>query len=41
VRGGSWLLDDRDIFRCAYRAYSTPANRGDLDGFRVARTLTT
>jgi len=41
LRGGSWLNDGPDLFRCAYRNLHVPENRYNfLYGFRVARTLT-
>lgn len=40
VRGGSWLLANHDIFRCAFRSSFTPDYRLLSFGFRVARTLT-
>jgi formylglycine-generating enzyme len=40
LRGGSWYDALLDIFRCAFRAFSTPDNRDGYNGFRVARTLT-
>lgn len=39
LRGGSLLLDDAGIFRCAYRDYVHPADRYDDRGFRCARTF--
>jgi formylglycine-generating enzyme required for sulfatase activity len=39
VRGGSWLHDSPDYFRCAYRYVNRPDYRNVLDGFRCARTL--
>ncbi|MBI4514227.1 MAG: formylglycine-generating enzyme family protein, partial [Deltaproteobacteria bacterium] len=42
VRGGSWGGVDPVLFRCAYRDLDRPDyRRGDLSGFRVARTLLT
>ena len=38
VRGGSWFSDPRDL-RSASRGWSTPGDRDDDAGFRVARTL--
>jgi len=38
LRGGSWLDDPRAL-RAANRARNGPANRYDIDGFRLARTL--
>jgi formylglycine-generating enzyme required for sulfatase activity len=40
LRGGSWVNDDPDDFRCACRLQSHPDFRyGDFFGFRVARTV--
>ena len=39
VRGGSWLNDDLDFFRCAYRGPLDPGRRNVNCGFRCARTL--
>ena len=39
LRGGSWFYDPR-VLRAAYRSWDATGNRGDLVGFRVARTLT-
>ena len=38
VRGGGWN-DQPARVRSAYRAWNTPANRGNLTGFRLARYL--
>lgn len=38
LRGGSWLLDDTDDFRCAFRYFRDPYGRDSLVGFRCART---
>jgi formylglycine-generating enzyme required for sulfatase activity len=39
VRGGAWLFDSSEFFRCAYRNnLYDPARRLDDFGFRVART---
>lgn len=41
LRGGSWLNNHPDYFRCAYRYLSSLPDYRNLDlGFRVARTLT-
>ncbi len=40
LRGGSWIDDYPDYFRCAYRHHDRPGNRFNDNGFRVARTLT-
>jgi len=37
-RGGSWLNDDDNSFRCASRSYDGPSNRFAGNGFRCART---
>jgi len=39
VRGGSWVGDDPDRFRCAFRGGGGPGGRGDGLGFRCASTL--
>ena len=39
LRGGSWLLNPRNL-RAAYRLRNTTGSRLNLNGFRVARTLT-
>jgi sulfatase modifying factor 1 len=38
VRGGSWVLDNQDYFRCAFRNHR-PDLRSMSFGFRAARTL--
>jgi len=38
LRGGSFDVDDPDLFRCAFRYSCHPDRRSD--GFRVSRTLT-
>lgn len=38
VRGGSWVLDNQDYFRCAFRN-RRPDLRSGSYGFRVAKTL--
>ncbi len=38
LRGGSWVNDYPDHFRCANRDYYNPADRNDYVGFRCART---
>jgi formylglycine-generating enzyme required for sulfatase activity len=40
LRGGSWEEDDPDAFRCACRNSRTADYRDDLNGFRLAMTLT-
>jgi len=39
IRGGSWLLTGPRSVRSAGRGGSTPGNRGDDTGFRLARTI--
>ena len=39
LRGGSWFNEPRNL-RSANRGWLTSADRGDLNGFRVARTIT-
>jgi len=39
LRGGSWLNDDADLFRCAFGLDRPPADRYHDRGFRVATTL--
>jgi formylglycine-generating enzyme len=39
VRGGSWSLDNTELFRCAHRYGYGPGYRHYISGFRVARTL--
>jgi formylglycine-generating enzyme required for sulfatase activity len=36
VRGGSWLDDDPDVFRCANRGWYYPDSRGYIIGFRLS-----
>ena len=36
LRGGSWLDDDTDFFRCDYRVRVGPHFGGDGGGFRLA-----
>ena len=38
VRGGSWVLENEDYFRCGFRSHR-PSLRSVSYGFRVARTL--
>ncbi len=38
VRGGSWVLERQDFFRCAFRSRRPDLRSGSF-GFRVARTL--
>ena len=38
IRGGSWIINSR-ICRTAYRHSSTPGNRNDNFGFRLARSF--
>jgi formylglycine-generating enzyme required for sulfatase activity len=38
LRGGSWVNSPRDL-RSAYRDWSTPGDRGNIAGFRIARTF--
>lgn len=40
LRGGSWISDRPDSFRCACRGINAPGVRDGLCGFRVSRTLT-
>ncbi len=39
IRGGSWVDDPRPL-RSAFRSRNGPSSRGDILGFRVARTIT-
>ena len=39
LRGGSWLNDCSDYFRCAYRYDRGPDDRFSFRGFRVSRTV--
>jgi len=39
LRGGSWLYDSADYFRCAFRNFGKPENRCNCNGFRCARTV--
>ena len=39
VRGGSWICDLTDYFRCAYPSYDEPDARSRGYGFRCARAL--
>jgi formylglycine-generating enzyme required for sulfatase activity len=38
LRGGSWIINNEEIFRCAYRYRYYPYIRNYLIGFRVARS---
>ena len=40
VRGGSWLNDDADLFRCDYGYVWLPRDGGDDDAFRLSLTYT-
>ncbi|MCX6365116.1 MAG: SUMF1/EgtB/PvdO family nonheme iron enzyme [Armatimonadetes bacterium] len=35
LKGGSWLDDDADRFRCAYRDYGNPSLASYIGGFRL------
>jgi len=37
LRGGSWYDYNADNFRCDYRNWSSPHDRGDFIGFRLSR----
>ncbi|MEZ5402104.1 MAG: NUDIX hydrolase YfcD [Bryobacteraceae bacterium] len=37
IRGGSWLNDERDYFRCIHRQPMTPLRHDEFLGFRCAR----
>ena len=39
LRGGSWLINPR-VLRAAYRYWSSTGDRNNINGFRVARTIT-
>ena len=38
LRGGSWA-NLMDVLRAVFRSYGDPADRNDVIGFRLARTL--
>ena len=39
LRGGSWIVDLTERFRCAYRYDRAPDRRSRDGGFRCARTV--
>ena len=38
MRGGSFIYDDPNLLRSAFRISDTPGNRNNLVGFRLSRT---
>jgi formylglycine-generating enzyme required for sulfatase activity len=39
VRGGSWINNNLDNFRAAFRNNNHPDNHNDNNGFRVGRVV--